>query len=239
MLVLDQVIFSYGARPAVERISLDLSPGDVLGVVGANGAGKSTLLRLIAGVMPPHQGRIVLNGRDAFLDHSRYCRQLAYLPERAPLYPEMTPRGFIHYRARIKRERWLRVNRRVSEALTRFDLDSVADTPIVRLSKGFRKRVALADAFLLTPALFVLDDPFACLDGPAREALAHAVAESAMRSTLILSGHELEQMIDLCTRFIVLDQGRLAADISLRGRDRAEILPILRQALAGKEPAQS
>lgn len=232
MLELRDISFSYGKHQVIRNLNLEVSIGDILGVVGVNGAGKSTLLRLMASVMPPHEGQIQLNGLDAFLNRDRYRRCIAYIPECAPLYPEMTPRGFIYYRARLKRERWLRVKRCVNQALERFDLTSVADTPIEQLSSGCQKRVALADLFLLSPSVLILDDPFARLDGMAQKYLADAINDAALRSAVILSGHELDQMASYCTRFIILADGNLTKEISVRNCPRQEIPELLRSAMA-------
>jgi len=219
MLVIDQVSFAYGRTTALEDVAFDVAPGEIVGVVGPNGAGKSTLLRLLAAVHPPLRGAIRLDSLDAYADSFRYRREIGYLAESCPLYDEMSADEYLYYRARLKRERYLRLRRRVREAMERLGLDSVRGKPIARLSLGYRKRIGLADALLLAPRVLVLDDPLAGLDPAARREVGRVLTAVSTRAAVVVSGHALEDMARFCTRFAVLRQGRLTA--MLKASDHA------------------
>ncbi len=220
MFIMDGVSFLYSAGRGVDSVSLRLEPGEILGVMGANGAGKSTLLALAAGVMRPQQGRITLsgaakNGRgdvyDAAVDLD-YRRNLGYLTESCPVYAELSVRRYLAYRAQLKGERYMRIRRRVTEAIERAGLREIESERLRGLSAGYRKRVALAEAIVLLPRLLVLDDPFAGLDVTMRPQCAQLIQSLADRCGVLLSGHDADMMGACCTRFAVMRKSRLLGD---------------------------
>ncbi len=223
MLTAEGLYFAYGRRPAVRDVSFDVSPGEIVGVVGANGAGKSTLLKLLAGVLVPSKGKVVLDGLDCYRNSLEYRKHIAFLPESCPVYGDMTPTDYLRYRARLKRERWLRLRRRLREASDRLDLDAFADRPMRELSLGCRKRVAIADALLLSPQAVFLDDPLAGVDPVTQKRIGSALTDLSTNAAIVLSGHALEMMKTFCTRFAVLHEGRLAAMLNVRDFQPAEL----------------
>ena len=204
-----------------------VSPGEVVSVVGANGVGKTTLLRILATLQPPDSGTILVDGQDALLRPLRYRRQLGYLPERVALYEDMTVREYLRYRAILKGEPSKRVRRRVSEAVEICQIGDVLRTPIASLSSGLKKRVAIADAMILRPRILLLDDFLAGLDHSMRETAGTILSNVVAFSSVIVTGHELEDFARWTTRFLVLRDGVISASVDTAGLD----LPTLRERL--------
>lgn len=217
MLEVNHISFSYGKRRILDDVSFDAASGEIVAVVGANGVGKTTLLRVLAGLRIPAGGRVVADGFDILDEPLRYRRFLGYLPETCPLYDDMTVKAYLVYRARLKGERSMRVRYRVSESLALCGLDAVAKTPIRFLSQGYRKRVGLADAILLRPRFLLLDDLLAGLDPATRGAVGKILPDVAVRSAIVVTGHELDELARWATRFVVLADGRLAGVFSVKG----------------------
>lgn len=210
LLEVTRLSFSYPAarRPALDGISFDAAPGDVIAVLGPNGAGKTTLLKLLASVLARDAGSILLDGADPWARPLRYRRMLGYLPESCPLYPEMTVSGYLAYRSRLKGERPSRVRRRVAETISACGLERVAWDRIAPLSRGWRKRIGIADALLRRPRLLLLDDPLAGLDEESRRRLADLVSGASARAAVLVTGHEPREMAGWCNRTLRLDEGK-------------------------------
>lgn len=217
MLTAENISFLYSPRRGVEHASFQLDTGEVMGVMGPNGAGKSTLLGMLAGAMHPQRGKLSLRvthgnkpGRIySATEHFAYRRHLGYLTEQCPVYPEMTVRRYLSYRATLKGERYLRIRRRVNEAIERCRLEDVAHERLSGLSAGYHKRVCFAEAILLKPRLLVLDDPFAGLDVEMRTDCSDLIRSLAGNSAIIVSGHDPEMLKTCCTRFAVMRKSRL------------------------------
>jgi ABC-2 type transport system ATP-binding protein len=195
-------------------VSFQASRGDIMGVIGPNGAGKTTLLRLAAGYLQPTRGSIRLGSMDSFRHSFAYRRHLGYLPERCPLYDDMTVGEYLHYRARLKGLNYRRARRRARDLAEQLGLTTVRGRLIGSLSLGCRRRTGVADALLLDPRLLLLDDPIANVDPVECERIAACVAHSAQHAVVLITGHALAQLGALCTRFLVLRDGRVAADVS-------------------------
>lgn len=233
MLCMDGVSFLYSAGRGVEAVSLRVEPGDVLGVMGANGAGKSTLLALAAGVMRPQAGRVALFTQSAIergkplvydsVQDLEFRANVGYLTEACPVYADLTVRRYLAYRAQLKGERYMRVRRRVSEAIERMGLKDVELERMRGLSAGFRKRVALAEAILLLPRVLVLDDPFAGLDVAMQPQCAQVIQSLADRAAVVVSGHDAQLLGLCCTRFAVMSRSRLLGDDFTRSEAIARI----------------
>ena len=191
MVVVRDVWFAGGPRPVRRDVSLVVSPGETVSVVGANGAGKTTLLRVLATLAVPDSGVVMTDGQDAFSRPLRYRRQIGYLPERVALYDDMTVKDYLHYRAMLKGEPAKRVRRRVSEAVEICRIGDQTRTSIRWLSAGLRKRVALADALLLRPRVLLLDDFLAGLDDDMRQSAGEILSNAAAFSSVIVTGHEI------------------------------------------------
>lgn len=220
MLEVDDVTFLYAPGRGIAHASLKVAPGEVVGIVGGNGAGKSTLLGLVSAAMLPQQGVISLalsdlSGRTRRYRSDQgigYRRHVGYLSELAPLYDEMSVARYLRFRAKLKGERFLRIRRRVNEALVRCGLESLRRANIGRLSLGQRRRVALAEAILTLPEVLILDDPFAGLDATLRANIGEVLRDVAIRSHVLVSGHDPILLKSCCTRFAVVEKGHIVAD---------------------------
>lgn len=209
-----QVTRCFGRRTALEEVSFQAARGDIVGVVGPNGAGKTTLLRLAACYLQPTRGAIRLNGLDSFRQSLEYRRHMGYLPERCPLYDEMTVGDYLHYRARIKGLTFLRARRRVREVVEQMELGPLRGRIIASLSLGCRRRTGMADALLHDSRLLLLDDPIASVDPVECERIGASVTGAARHAVVLITGHALAQLGAICTRFLVLRDGRVAADVA-------------------------
>lgn len=227
MLKVDHITFSYGSRKVLNDVMFDVAPGEIVAVTGTNGAGKTTLMKLLACRLMQGAGLVQLHDLNPMKCPVKYRRAIGYLAENCPLYDEMTVEEYLLYRVRLKGERALRVRRRVSEALETCGLTEVSRTRIQRLSHGFRKRVGLADALSTHPKLLLLDDLLAGLDRPQRAKCAEVLTAASSSAAVIVTGHELDELADWCTRFIVLHNGRVAAALHTHAYDRKELLATL------------
>ena len=233
MFEVRNIAFAYRSTPVLRDVSFVVSPGEAVCLVGGNGAGKTTLLKILATLAVPAAGQVQNDGQDALVQTMRYRRQLGYMQERPSLYDDMTVRAYLAYRARLKGEPEKRIRRRIGEAA---DICQIADAlgrSIGRLSYGLRKRVALADAMLLRPRVLLLDDFLAGLDTEMREAAGGVLSSVAAFSSVIVTGHEIEDMAKWATRFLVLRDGVIGASVPAAGLAPGELAGRVRLALRG------
>ena len=227
MLEVDHISFSYGAHKALDGVTFNVTPGEIVAVTGSNGAGKTTLMKLLACRLMQDAGSVRLHKIDPQARPVKYRRAIGYLSEACPLYDEMTVEEYLTYRVRLKGERALRVRRRVSEAMATCGLTELSRMRIRFLSHGFRKRVGLADALIARPKLLLLDDLLAGLDRSQRAKCAETLAAATSWAAVVVTGHELAEMADWCTRFIVLHKGRVVATLNTNDYDHKELLALL------------
>ena len=227
MLEVRNIAFSYNRKKVLRDVSFVASPGEVVTIVGANGAGKTTLMRILATLRLPDSGTVMMDGVDALARPLRYRRQLGYLPERVALYDDMTVKEYLRYRALLKGEPAKRVRRRVSESVEFCQIGDILRERIGVLSAGQRKRVAIADAMILRPRVLLLDDFLSGLDGAMRAATGSLLSSAVAFSSVIVTGHELEDLAKWTTRFLVLHNGVLSASVEAAGQD----LSVLRERL--------
>ena len=233
MFEVRNIAFSYGAQPVLRDVSFVVSPGETVSIVGDNGAGKTTLLKILATLMTQDTGSIRVNGQDAVHYPLRYRSQLGYLQENPSLYEDMTVKGYLKYRAQLKGELDKRIRRRVGEAAEICQITDILMQPIRKLSFGLKKRVALADAMLLRPRVLLLDDVLAGLDRSMREAAGTIVSTVAAFSSVIVTGHEITDLVKWSTRILVLRNGVISATIPAAGMDAAATVSRVDQALRG------
>ena len=233
MVEVRNIAFSYGAQPVLRDVSFVVSPGETVSIVGDNGAGKTTLLKILATLMTQDTGSIRVNGQDAVHYPLRYRSQLGYLQENPSLYEDMTVKGYLKYRAQLKGELDKRIRRRVGEAAEICQITDILMQPIRKLSFGLKKRVALADAMLLRPRVLLLDDVLAGLDRSMREAAGTIVSTVAAFSSVIVTGHEITDLVKWSTRILVLRNGVISATIPAAGMDAAATVSRVDQALRG------
>jgi ABC-2 type transport system ATP-binding protein len=202
----------FGPIAAVDDISFAVARGEVLGFLGPNGAGKSTTMKMITGFLAPTSGTAVICGAEISQAPIAAKRHIGYLPEGAPAYPDMTPAGFLDFIARIRGFARAEAKRRIGLAVERTQLDSVLDQPIETLSKGFKRRVGLAQALLHDPDVLVLDEPTDGLDPNQKHQVRRLIRALAPEKAIVISTHILEEVDAVCTRAIVIAAGRVLAD---------------------------
>ncbi len=201
----------YGAIEAVRDISFRVEKGEILGVLGPNGAGKSTTMRMITGFLPPTAGTALIGGHDIVEQPIEAKRLIGYLPENAPLYPEMTVVGFLDFVAGIRGFRGAERRRRVESAIERCRLTAVRWQTIETLSKGYKQRVCFAQAVLHDPSLLVMDEPTDGLDPNQKHIVREMIRAMAAEKAILISTHILEEVEAVCTRAIIINEGRIVA----------------------------
>lgn len=202
----------FGSIAAVNGISLNVRKGEVLGFLGPNGAGKSTTMKMITGFLEPDAGSVRVAGIDMFDDPKRAKAKLGYLPEGAPAYGEMTAGAFLAFIAEIRGFDRAEQLRRVGAAVEKTALRSVLDQRIETLSKGFKRRVAMAQAILHDPQVLVMDEPTDGLDPNQKHHVRRLIADMAAEKAIIVSTHILEEVEAVCSRAIIINKGRIVAD---------------------------
>jgi len=202
----------FGDFTAVSGVSFQVRRGEVLGFLGPNGAGKSTTMRMLAGFMTPTSGSARIMGHDVQTDSVAARRALGFLPEGAPTYPEMSVEGFLRFCAKIRGFRGRALAERVDHALGLTTLHGVRLQPVETLSKGFKRRVGLAQALLHDPPVLVLDEPTDGLDPNQKHEVRLLIEQMAAAKAIVISTHILEEVGAVCSRAIVIAGGRVVAD---------------------------
>ena len=204
----------YGDFTAVDRLSFTVEPGTVLGFLGPNGAGKSTTMKMLTGFLPPTSGTAVIHGHDIVGDSLAARRLIGYLPEGAPLYGELAVGAFLDFIAGARGYRGQEAARRVERVVERLQLGEVRHQTIETLSKGFKRRVGLAQAILSDPPVLILDEPTDGLDPNQKQQVRRLIREMSADKIIIISTHILEEVDALCSRAMIIARGRLLADDS-------------------------
>ncbi len=202
----------FGGFTAVDNVTFKVRRGEVLGFLGPNGAGKSTTMRMLAGFMIPTAGTARIMGHDVQADGVAARRQLGFLPEGAPTYPEMAVEGFLRFCARVRGFTGSELADRVDHALGLTTLRGVRLQPVETLSKGFKRRVGLAQALLHDPPVLVLDEPTDGLDPNQKHEVRGLIARMAPDKAIVISTHILEEVDAVCSRAIIIAGGRIVAD---------------------------
>jgi ABC-2 type transport system ATP-binding protein len=202
----------YGRLTAVDDLSFEVRPGEVLGFLGPNGAGKTTTMRMLTGFVAPSSGRAHVFGHDVVADPIAARSCLGYLPEGAPAYGEMTARGFLEFIADLRGLRGAARRTRLDTVIQRLELAPVLHQTIETLSKGFRRRVGLAQALVHDPAALILDEPTDGLDPNQKHEVRSLINEMARDKIIVISTHLLEEVDAVCTRALLIARGRLVAD---------------------------
>ena len=203
---------SFGPIRAVDDVSFSVARGEVLGFLGPNGAGKSTTMKMITGFLTPTRGSAIVCGHDVLEEPVAVKRHIGYLPEGAPAYPDMTPSAFLDFIARVRGLRGIEKARRIELAIERVQLKGVLHQPIDTLSKGFKRRVGLAQAMLHDPDVLILDEPTDGLDPNQKHEVRALIQSMASEKAIIISTHILEEVDAVCTRAVVIARGKVVAD---------------------------
>jgi ABC-2 type transport system ATP-binding protein len=212
MIEARQLTKTFGQKLAVDGISFKAEQGEVLGFLGPNAAGKSTTMRMITGFLPPTSGTAVVGGSDVIGDSLAAREKIGYLPENAPVYPDMPVIEFLGFVAEIRGFTGREKAQRIGETLERCFLRDVRYQTINTLSKGFKQRVCFAQSILHDPEYLIMDEPTDGLDPNQKHEVRAMIREMARSKTIILSTHNLEEVEAVCTRAIIINRGKIAAD---------------------------
>jgi len=212
MIQVEKLRKTFGAFVAVSDISFTVQRGEVLGFLGPNGAGKSTAMKMITGFLTPNAGSVTVCGNDVMEDPIKVKRSIGYLPEGAPAYGDMTPRAFLEFIADIRGLSGAEKKARIDDAIAKTHLDSVLSKTIDTLSKGFKRRVGLAQAILHDPEVLILDEPTDGLDPNQKHEVRELLKQMAKEKAIVISTHILEEVEAICTRAMIISQGKVLFD---------------------------
>jgi ABC-2 type transport system ATP-binding protein len=222
-VTLTDLVKRFGTLVAVDGISLQVDRGEVLGFIGPNGAGKSTTMKMATGYWIPDAGSVEICGVSMRASEKEAKRRIGYLPEGAPAYGDMTPAGFLKFISEVRGYSGRERRRRIDLAVARAELGGVLHQRIETLSKGFKRRVGLAQAILHEPEVLILDEPTDGLDPNQKHHVRTLITEMARNSAIIISTHILEEVEAVCSRAVLIDRGRVVFDGTppvLQARDR-------------------
>ena len=230
MIEVEHLTKYFGDFIAVEDVSFDVQPGEIVGFLGPNAAGKTTTMRIITGFMPPSEGTVRVAGYDILRNSLEARREIGYLPETVPLYTDMTVRQYLSFMGSLRGMSDAAKKQRIGYVVERMRLEDYADTFIGRLSKGFRQRVGIAQAILHDPKVLVLDEPTIGID-PVQVVETRELIKSLGRDhTVVLSTHILPEVSMICERVVVINEGRIVAvdkpenlSVRLRGSEQVKL----------------
>ena len=202
----------FGPHLAVDHVSFEVAPGEIVGFLGPNGAGKTTTMRMLTGFLSPTEGTARVCGVDVTRDRIAAAEKIGYLPENCPLYLDMTPEGMLDFFGRARGMASKRIKERKGEVLALCGLDDVAGRPIAKLSRGYRQRTALANALLHEPDLLVLDEPTNGLDPNQIRQVRDMLRQIGKEKTILMSTHVLQEVEAVATRVLMISEGRIVFD---------------------------
>lgn len=212
MLRIRELTKRFGALTAVDNISLAVDRGEVLGFLGPNGAGKSTTMKMVTGFLPPTSGTAEVCGFDVTRDPIEVKRRVGYLPEGAPLYEDMTPLAFLNFVSEVRGTAAAERARAIERAAGLINIADVMHQPIGTLSKGYKRRVGLAQAIIHDPEVLILDEPTDGLDPNQKHEVRELIAKMAEDKAIVISTHLLEEVEAVCTRAVIISRGSIVTD---------------------------
>jgi ABC-2 type transport system ATP-binding protein len=214
LLKVDQLAKSFGSKQAVRGVSFSVPAGQAVAVLGPNGAGKSTTMRMIAGYLEPDAGDAAINGQSILTRRTAAQMALGYLAEGAPLYLDLSARAFLEFLARTHGLSKAATRAAIARVAADARIEDVLNRPIETLSKGYRRRVALAGAIVHDPPVLILDEPTDGLDPNQKRAMRALIARMTAEKAILISTHQLDEVEAMCSRVLVIAEGRLVADAS-------------------------
>jgi ABC-2 type transport system ATP-binding protein len=212
LLKVDQLTKSFGAKQAVAGVSFSVARGTAAAFLGPNGAGKSTTLRMIAGFLEPDSGDAEIDGASISSRRQKAQLSLGYLAEGAPLYLDLSARAFLDFLARTHGLSAVAAKQAIERVAADARIEQVINRPIETLSKGYRRRVALAGAIVHDPPVLILDEPTDGLDPNQKVAMRELIQRMAKDKAILISTHQLDEVEAMCSRVLVIDKGRIVAD---------------------------
>lgn len=240
MIELRQVSKSFAARTVVNHLTLKIDEGEIIGFLGPNGAGKTTTIRMIAGILPPTSGEILVNGKNLFGPDEIEKKNVGYLPEGNPLYEDLTAEEFLIFWSKVKGLADPERSTAINQIVITLGLREVYYRPIRELSKGFRQRLGLAQALLSQPPILLLDEPTEGLDPNQRREIHHLVTHLGKQRTVVICSHVLAEVAKMCQRVIIIHQGKIVADDELKNlTQRISQRPVLNLIAQGNRVSES
>lgn len=215
MLEVNQLTRCYGHFTAVDDVSFNINKGEITGLLGHNGAGKTTIMKMLSGYLEPHQGDIRLDGLNLVEQLKGAQQHLGYLPESLPVYPELSVADFLDYAASLKSIPVALKSAEIKRVVEATDIGSKFLAPIATLSRGYKQRVGVAQALLGKPRLLILDEPTNGLDPTQTQYMRQLIRDIAKEATVILSTHILQEVEAVCSRVLILQQGKKVLDTQL------------------------
>lgn len=212
MIRVHALIKRYGRHAAVNGVSFEIAKGEVVGFLGPNGAGKSTTMNILTGYLAATSGDVVVDGMSILDEPEAVKRRIGYLPEKPPLYLEMTVREYLRFVCQIKNVPRNEIGRRIEQVVNRVGIADVIGRLIGNLSKGYRQRVGLAQALMGNPDILVLDEPTAGLDPKQIIEIRDLIRSLGTEHTVILSSHILPEVSEICPRVLIINNGSIVAD---------------------------
>jgi gliding motility-associated transport system ATP-binding protein len=241
MIEISHLSKRYGALTAVDDVSFDVKAGEVLGFLGPNGAGKSTTMKMITGFLAPTSGTVRVCGHDVQSAPLAAKSCMGYLPEGAPSYGEMSVRAFLEFIADVRGLSGDRRRSRLDDVIARLGLASVLEQVIETLSKGYRRRVGLAQALVHDPLVLILDEPTDGLDPNQKHEVRELISAMSKDKIIVISTHILEEVDAVCNRAIIIAQGRILADETPKALAKrapsGRLEDVFRQITLGAKPA--
>lgn len=235
MIELRNVTKRYGAVEAVSGLSFRAPEGRIVGLLGQNGAGKTTTLNMLTGYLPPTTGQVLVDGMDMLAQPRQCKRRIGYLPEKPPLYDEMTVEDYLSFVCELKEVRRRAIRPHIGEVIETCGLGEVRGRLIGHLSKGFRQRVGVAQALCGDPPVIVLDEPTVGLDPRQVVEIRELMRELGKNHTVIFSSHMLPEIQQLCQRVVILHQGRLVREADMADLTDTGDIVRLRMSIAARE----
>jgi len=212
LIKIEHMSKSYGPYPAVIDISFEVLRGEIVGFLGPNGAGKTTTMRVVTGFTPPTQGVVTVSGYDVVSHSLDVRRHIGYLPETVPLYLDMTVTEYLKYMGEIRGMNSSWVKERLPLVIEMVKLGEYRDTLVGRLSKGYRQRTGIAQAILHEPDVLIMDEPTIGIDPIQVVETRELISDLGREHTLLLSSHILPEVSAICSRVLVINDGRIVAD---------------------------
>lgn len=218
-IIIDNITKFYGSQPALSNVTFNVQSGEIVGFIGPNGAGKSTLMKIICGFLPPSSGKATVNGFDVMEQSLDVRKNIGYLPEHNPLYPEMYIKEYLEFVGGIYKIK--NISGRIKDMLSLTGLEKEQHKKIGTLSKGYRQRVGLAQALIHDPSVLILDEPTSGLDPNQILEIRGLISEAGKSKTILLSTHIMQEVEAICHKIVIINNGKIVAnertdDIHLR-----------------------
>lgn len=220
MILINDLTKSYGNVQALKNATLTIQKGEIVGLLGPNGAGKTTLIKIITGYIQPDSGTVSIEGLDIIENMEMIQRRIGYLPENAPLYPELTVLEYLQMMANLRQIPQDEQNNAILSALKEVSLEEVVTRRIGQLSKGMRQRVGLAQAIIHKPDILILDEPTVGLDPTQIVEIRSMIKRLSKQSTILFSTHILSEVEAICDRVVMIMNGKIKADSNLKELSR-------------------